>query len=121
MVPSINMKSLLISWIITAASLLVVSFVMPGFHVAGITSALIAAVVIGLVNATIGLLVKIVTFPISVITLGLFLLVINALMLMLSARIVEGFVISGFWAAFFGSIVLSLVNSLLSSTFNEKK
>ena len=76
-------------------------------------SALIAAVVIGLINATIGLVLKILTLPISILTFGLFLLVINALMLQLASKLVSGFVVNGFWPAFFGAIVLAIVNMVL--------
>jgi putative membrane protein len=74
---------------------------------------LIAAVVIGLVNATIGFVLKILTIPISILTFGLFLLVINALMLMLSSKLVSGFIVNGFWPAFFGAIVLAIVSMVL--------
>src|ERR1700730_14935684 len=75
--------------------------------------ALIAAVVIGLVNGTIGFFLKVVTFPLTILTLGLFWLVINALMLEVAAALVPGFRIDGFLPAFFGAIVLSLVNMAL--------
>ena len=102
------MINLLIRWVISAASLLIVAYFVPGIHVNGFVTALIAAVVIGLVNGTIGALIKLFTFPIRWLTLGLFSLVINALMLMLSAQFVDGFFVSGFMAAFIGSILLSI-------------
>ena len=71
---------------------------------------MIASIVIGFVNGTLGFLLKIVTFPLTIVTLGLFWLVINALMLKLAAALVPGFRINGFWPAFFGAIVLTLVN-----------
>lgn len=114
------MKNLLLSWLLSAISLLIVSYLVPGFEIAGFTSALIAAVVIGLVNGTLGLLLKIITFPLSFVTLGLGFLIINALMILLAARLVGGFHVSGFWPAFFGSIVLSLVNSFLGSLAGKK-
>jgi len=107
---------LLLNWLLSAVSLLIVSHLVPGFHVQGFTAALIAALVIGLVNATIGLLLKIITFPLAFLTLGLFWLVINALMLMFASAILSpNFVVSGFWPAFLGAIVLSLVNMLLKA------
>ena len=107
---------LLLNWLLSAISLLIVSHLVPGFHVRGFTAALIAAVVIGLVNATIGLFLKIVTFPLSILTLGIFWLVINALMLMFaSALLSPDFVVRGFWPAFWGAIVLSLINMLLKA------
>ncbi|MCU0247001.1 MAG: phage holin family protein [Bryobacter sp.] len=115
------MKSLLFRWALSAISLLVVAYVIPGISVDGVMTALLAAVVIGLVNGTLGLLLKVVTFPLTLLTLGLFWLIVNALMLMLAAKLVSGFSVSGFWAAFFGSILLGIVNSLLSKLIDEKK
>jgi putative membrane protein len=85
----------------------------PGFYVNGAAAALIAAVVIGLVNATIGLVLKIITFPLTILTLGLFWLVINGIMLELASAVVPGFHITSFAAAFWGAIVLAIVNMLL--------
>jgi putative membrane protein len=105
---------LLLNWLLSAISLLIVSHLVPGFHVRGIMAALIAAVVIGLVNATLGLFLKIITFPLSILTLGIFWFVINALMLMFaSALLSPDFVVRGFWPAFWGAIVLALINMLL--------
>jgi putative membrane protein len=115
------MKSLLFRWALSAISLLVVAYVIPGISVDGFVTALLAAVVIGLVNGTLGLLLKVVTFPLTLLTLGLFWLIVNALMLMFAARLVPGFAVAGFWAAFFGSILLGIVNSLLSKLVDEKK
>lgn len=115
------MKSLLFRWVLSAISLLVVAYVIPGIRVDGVMTTLLAAVVIGVVNGTLGLLLKVVTFPLTLLTLGLFWLIVNALMLMLAARLVSGFSVSGFWAALFGSILLGIVNSLLSKLVDEKK
>jgi putative membrane protein len=76
-------------------------------------AALIAALAIGLINATLGLLIKILTFPLTLLTLGLFWFVINALMLELAAALVPGFQVRGFEAAFLGAILLSVVSALL--------
>ena len=91
----------------------IVAHVVPGISVSGPVAALIAALVIGLINATIGLLLKIITFPLTILTLGLFWFVINALMLELAAALVPGFHVQGFLAAFLGALVLSIVSSLL--------
>jgi len=104
---------MLIHWVLTALAIWVVSRVVPGFSVNGPVAALIAAVVIGFVNATLGLFLKIVTFPLTVLTLGLFWLVINAVMIKVAAAIVPGFHVDTFGAAFWGAIVLSLVNMAL--------
>jgi putative membrane protein len=109
------MVALLLHWLISAVSLLIVAYIIPGIAVRGFGTALIAAVVIGLVNATLGFILKIVTLPLTLLTFGLFLLVINALMLQLASYLVPGFAVSGFWSAFFGAIVLSLVSMVLRS------
>jgi len=107
------MVRMLLHWLITALAVWVTSRIVPGFDVSGAGAALIAAVVIGLVNATIGLFLKIITFPLTVVTLGLFWLVINALMLELASALVPGFRIRSFFAAFVGAIVLCIINMLL--------
>ena len=103
---------ILLNWLLSALAVWVVSRLVPGFHVAGVAAALIAALVIGLVNATLGLLLKIVTFPLTILTLGIFWFVINALMLEMASAVVPGFRIDTFSSAFWGAIVLSLVNML---------
>jgi putative membrane protein len=104
---------MLVHWLLTALALWIVSRLVPGFSVSGPTAALIAAVVIGFVNATLGLFLKIITFPLTLLTLGLFWLIINAVVIKLAAAIVPGFHVYTFGAAFWGAIVLSLVNMAL--------
>ena len=112
---------LLLNWILSALAVWIVSQVVPGIHVNSAMTALIAALVIGLVNATIGFLIKILTFPLTLITLGLFWFVINALMLELASVLVRGFEVHGFLAAFIGAIVLSIVSSILHWLVMPKK
>lgn len=109
------MKILILAWLISAVSLLIVGYIIPGFEVQSFGSALIAAVVIGLINASIGLFLKIITIPLSILTFGIFLLVINALMLMFASSLLSGFTVTGFWAAFFGAVVLAIVNMVIRS------
>ena len=104
---------LLLNWVLSALAVWIVSQFVPGFYVHGAVAALIAALVIGFINATLGLLIKIVTFPLTLLTLGLFWLIINAAMLKLASVFVPGFEVRGFAAAFIGAIVLSLVNWVL--------
>src|SRR5580658_7928684 len=103
------MIKLLIHWVLSALVLLIVSQFVPGFYVRGLQPALVAALVIGLLNGTLGLLLKIVTFPISILTLGLFLLVINAMMILLAAHLVTGFHVSGWIPALWGAVALALL------------
>jgi putative membrane protein len=112
---------LLLNWILSAVAVWIVAQVVPGISVRGPVAALIAALVIGLVNATLGTVLKIVTFPLTVLTLGLFWLVINALMLELASAFVQGFQVRGFFAAFVGAIVLSLVNMILKALLPSSK
>src|SRR5579863_9419505 len=104
------MTRILAHWILSALCLLLVARFVPGFYVRGLGTALIAAVVIGLVNGTIGMLLKIVTFPLTIVTFGLFWLLINALMLKFAAIFVPGFEVRGLWPAFWGGLILSLLN-----------
>ena len=107
------MVRLLLNWLISAVSLLIVAHFIKGFNVSSFQSALIAAVVIGLVNSTLGIVLKFFSFPFILLTLGIASLVINALMLMVSSYFVDGFSVSGFVPAFIGSILLSISNFIL--------
>lgn len=107
------MLALIVHWLISALSLVIVAHIVPGFEIRGFGTALIASLVIGLVNATLGLLLKILTLPLTLFTFGLFLLIVNALMLKFAAALVPGFDVHYFSSAFFGAIVLSLVNFIL--------
>ncbi len=115
------MVRMLIHWGIMALAVGITAWIIPGFEISGVLAALVAAVIIGFINATVGLLLKIVTFPLTVVTLGLFWLLINALMLKLASALVPGFYIRGFAAAFFGAIVLSLVNMLLKKLLRPER
>ncbi len=104
---------ILLNWLLSALAVEVVAHLVPGFHVSGVGAALIAALVIGLVNATLGLVLKIITLPLTILTLGVFWFVINGLMLELaSALLSPAFRVDSFASAFWGAIVLSLVNML---------
>jgi putative membrane protein len=115
------MLKLLLHWVLSAIALLIVSRLVPGFVVRGIGPALIAAVVIGLLNATFGLLLKIITFPLTILTLGLFLLVINGLMIMVASAIVPGFKVYGMVPAFWGAVVLAILGMLFRYILQDAK
>jgi putative membrane protein len=104
------MVKLLVHWVLSALCLLLVARFVPGFYVRGFGTALIAAVVIGLVNGTLGLLLKVVTFPLTILTFGVFWFVINAMMLEFASFFVSGFVVRGFWPAFWGGLLLTILN-----------
>ena len=104
---------LIVGWLVNAAALWVTAALIPGLIVRGAVSLLLAALVIGLINAIIRPVLLLLTLPITVITLGLFYFVLNGLLLWLAAAATPGFALSGFWAAFFGAIVMSIVATLL--------
>jgi putative membrane protein len=111
---------LLLNWLLSAIALLIVSYVVPGFHIEGFKAALIAAIVIGLINATLGLLLKLITLPLTLLTLGVFWWVVNAFMLILASKLLAPeFMVNGFLAAFLGAILLSLVNVVLRKIASE--
>jgi putative membrane protein len=104
------MKGLLIRWVISAVSLLLVAAVLPGIHIRSIFSAFVAAAFLGIFNAILRPVLLILTLPITVVTLGLFILVINGLMLYLVANVIKGVEIAGFGWAVLGAVVLGLIN-----------
>ncbi len=104
---------LLLHWLLSAVAVWIVAHFVPGISVSDVWVALIAALVIGLINATLGFVLKILTFPLTILTLGLFWFVINALMLELAAWLVKGFYVRNFISALIGAVMLSLVSSVL--------
>jgi putative membrane protein len=111
------MKSLLIRWLLNALALILTAQLITGISVQGFQAALIAALVLGVVNAVIRPVVVLLTIPINFISLGLFSLVINGLMLMLVSRFVDGFGVTGFFPAVLGAIVLSIISAVLNMVF----
>jgi putative membrane protein len=103
----------LLNWLISAFSLLVVGRLIPGFEIQGFGTALLAALILGLVNATLGTILAILTLPLTVLTFGLFHFVVMAVLIWIVTAMVPGFHVTGFLPAFFGAIVLALVSTLL--------
>lgn len=106
--------TLLLVWILNAVALLIVAYLLPGINVASFGSALIAALVLGLLNTLVKPVLILLTLPITVVTLGLFLLVLNALVFWFAGSILKGFEVAGFWWALLGALVYSVVSGLLS-------
>jgi putative membrane protein len=104
---------LLVRWLINAVSLIIVAHFVPGFVVRGFMDAMIAALIFGFVNATLGTVLRILTFPLTIVTFGLFLIVINAIMLKMAAYFSPGFVVRTWTAALIGAVLLSLISSFL--------
>lgn len=105
--------------LITAIAIFVVSYLLRGIQVDGIVAALIAALLLGLVNSFVRPFLVVFSIPLNIITLGLFTFIINAIMLLLTAWLVPGFVVSGFWTAVLGSILISIFTSLISAIFQR--
>src|SRR3972149_3975714 len=105
--------SILVNWLISSMVILAAAYLLPGIHVEGFFTALVVALVLGIINATLKPVLLILTLPLTLLTLGLFALVINALMVMLTAAIVPGFNVDSFWWALALSLVLSILNAFL--------
>lgn len=112
--------SILLKWLLSALAIIIAAYILPGVAVAGLWSALVLALVLGLLNALIKPLLIILTLPVNILTLGLFTFVINALMVLLAASIVKGFVIGGFFNALLFSLVLTLLQELLELVRRRK-
>jgi putative membrane protein len=111
------MLQFLLTWLLTAISLIITAWIVPGLAISGLTAALVAAVILGLVNAFVKPLLVLFTLPLTILTLGLFLLVVNAFALGLVGYFTPGFQVSGFLPALVGSLVLSLVSGILNQAF----
>ena len=105
---------LILIWICNALALLAVAYLLPGIRVDGITAALIAALVLGLINTLLRPLLILLTLPVTVLSLGLFILVINGLLFWLAGSVLRGFEVSGFWVGMMGALLYSILSSIFS-------
>lgn len=112
---------LLITWIINAAALFALPFLMTSIRVDSLMTALVAALILGLINTLIRPILVLLTLPVTFLTLGLFIFVINALLFWLTANLVDGFQVAGFWSAFGGAILYSIISWVLSSLLLDNK
>lgn len=110
---------LLAKWLLSAAALLAVAYLYSGVQIQSYSSALIAALVIGLLNSVLRPVLVILTLPVTVVTVGLFLFVINALMFWAAAGLLEGFNVTGFAAALIGSLIYSVLAIVIDSTLQR--
>ena len=106
---------LLLAWLFNAIALMAVAYLLPGITVASFVTALIAALVLGLVNAVIKPILILLTLPVTLLTLGLFIFVINGLLFWFVGSFIEGFVVTGFWPGVLGAIAYSIVSWALSA------
>jgi putative membrane protein len=113
------MFQLVIQWVLSSIALMIVSRLVPGFDVSGLIPAMMASVVIGLLNATLGMALKVITFPIVVLTFGLFIFVINGLVILLASKLIEGFNVYGVQPAIMGSVVLTILTLIFRVAFKN--
>ena len=111
----------LLRLVLNAVAIMIAASFVPGVHVAGPGPAVIAGVLLGFVNALVRPLLLILTFPFTLLTLGLFIFVINAICFGLTAALVPGFTLDGFFAAFLGALVVTIVSWLLSALLPDKR
>jgi putative membrane protein len=111
---------LLLVWLINAVALFALPYVFPWVQVDTFWTALVAALVLGLINALIRPLLVLLTLPVTIVTLGLFIFVINGLLFWWVGSFIDGFHVSGFWSGVFGAVVYSLISWLLSSLLMKK-
>ncbi len=115
------MLRLLLHWVLNAGALLIVAHFVQGFVVGSLTSALIAVIVIGLLNATFGLILKVITLPLGILTFGIFFLVVNAIILKFASAVVPGFQVLTFGAAFWGALALAILHMLFGFLTSKKR
>ena len=110
------MLYLLIRWILNSSIILLISNIIPGFHIQNFYTALIAALILSILNALIRPIILILTLPINILTLGIFTLFINAFMISIASTIVKGFTVDSFGAAFFAGLILWIINLLINNS-----
>ena len=113
------MLQFLLTWLATAVSLIITAFFVPGVTIVSFSSAILGAAILGLVNAVVKPILIIFTLPLTILTLGLFLLVVNAIALSLVSYLTPGLLVSGFFPALFGSIVLTIVSGFVNQIFSS--
>ena len=115
-----SMKGILIRWLTTTAAIVATSYLLDGIQVSGFFPAVLAAALLGILNAFLRPIALLLTLPINILTLGLFTFIINALMLKMASAVIPGFNVYGFWTAIFGSLLISLISWLLNSFIGEQ-
>ncbi|MBI2600042.1 phage holin family protein [Candidatus Daviesbacteria bacterium] len=110
---------LVLALLLNTAALLITAYIVPGFKVDNFTTALLAAIALGVVNTFIKPIISLITLPLSIVTLGLFVFVVNAIMLFIVAAVVKGLTIDGWLPAILGAIVLSVVSTVLNSVLKD--
>ena len=115
-----GLKGIAVRWFFLTVAITISSYLIKGIEVDGFFSAVMAAAILGVLNVIFRPILLILTLPLNILTFGLFTFVINALLLMMASGVIGGFHVSGFWAAVFGSLIISIINWILSSLINEQ-
>ena len=110
-----------IRWLILTAAIMLTSYLLDGIQVSGFFSALLAAAILGVLNVFLRPVLLILTLPLNILSLGLFTFVINAALLMMVSGVIYGFTVRDFWSAIWGSLLISVVNAILSSFIDDEK
>jgi putative membrane protein len=113
------MTAFLIRWGITTVSVMAAAWIIPGIQYDSTGVLLGASLLLGIINAFVRPVLLLLSLPFILVTMGLFIFVVNALLMLLVSSVVPGFVVDGFWSAFFGAIIISLVSLVLSSFFRS--
>lgn len=113
------MKGLFLRWFIQTVAILLAAYILKGIDVTGFVPALAAAALLGILNAFVRPLLLVLTLPLNILSLGLFTFVINAFLLTIVSRVIEGFTVHGFWSALFASLFISLVSAFLNLLVRE--
>jgi len=114
------MNGIIVRWLTLTAAIVFTSYLLEGIRVSGFLSALLAAAILGILNAFFRPIALLLTLPINILSLGLFTFIINALMLKMASGVITGFEVVGFWSAIFGSLLISIISWLLNSFINDR-
>ena len=114
------MNGIIVRWLTLTVAIVFTSYLLDGIHISGFSSALLAAAMLGILNAFFRPIAFLLTLPINILSLGFFTFVINALMLKMASAVITGFDVIGFWSAIFGSLLISIISWLLNSFINDR-
>ena len=114
------MNGIIVRWLTSTAAIVFTSYLLEGIRISGFLSALLAAAILGILNAFFRPIALLLTLPINILSLGLFTFIVNALMLKMASGVITGFEVVGFWSAIFGSLLISIISWLLSSFINDR-
>jgi len=114
------MRGILIKWVINSLAILIVTYIVKGIEIASPITAIVAAFVLSIINAFLRPFIILITLPINIFALGVFTFFINGFLFYSVSKIVKGFIITGFWPAFFGALLFSIISFLLSLLINKE-